>query len=64
MAASVQNCSPQCNKEAGPCLAAGPVIGARSLLDIPLITGDKLVFDDDGKKFIISAQHSYRCGGR
>ena len=25
--------------------------GTRSLLDIPLVTGDKLVFDEDSKKF-------------
>jgi hypothetical protein len=27
--------------------------GDRSLLDIPLITGERLVFDDDGKKFSV-----------
>jgi hypothetical protein len=26
-------------------------LGTRSLLDVPLITGDKLVFDEDAKKF-------------
>jgi hypothetical protein len=26
-------------------------LGTRSFLDIPLITGDKLVFDEDVKKF-------------
>ena len=26
-------------------------LGTRSLLNIPLITGDKLVFDEDAKKF-------------
>jgi hypothetical protein len=26
-------------------------LGTRSLLDIPLITGDKLVFDEGAKKF-------------
>jgi hypothetical protein len=26
-------------------------VGARSLLDIPLVTGDKLVFDEDTKQF-------------
>jgi hypothetical protein len=27
------------------------LLGTRSLLNIPLITGDKLVFDEDAKKF-------------
>jgi hypothetical protein len=27
------------------------ILGKRSLLDIPLVTGDKLVFDEDAKKF-------------
>ena len=26
-------------------------LGTRSLLEIPLVTGDKLVFDEDAKKF-------------